>query len=280
MDLNNNEDLLIFLENLLGNEYVNQKAADIIRFFIITRNYGLIDLEDNIDKLYNENCFNKLVSRAIQSGFKKDYKVYNVDHILQYIITNYYENGFYFSLFPGVYADVVKENGLPINTPEMNKLSEIVKKYELEEHFNCGETEVNECLFNNMDDFSILKDDISLKKIRNHMVKYAGYSEEDYRLVERVINKYNENKEHVGIAFIEKSKVSDYFNPTVNLSMMRVLEEYIISCKMDDIKIIDFVSRILAIHKETTDKEIPKEYIRVLDYHYQKEIDIENSKTK
>ena len=96
MNINDNNELIEFLKILLQNEIINEKAPELIKFFIITRNYGLINLQDNIKSIYQNENLENLITKAIMDGFKKDNIPYTAESILYFLINNYHENGFYY----------------------------------------------------------------------------------------------------------------------------------------------------------------------------------------
>ncbi len=223
-DLNDNSSLITFFNQLFQNTDLTKDAPNIMKFFIITRNYGLIDFKDNIDKITNNKDMRDLAIEAIKKGFEKDNIIYNKHHLLALLIDNFHQNGFYFHSFPGAYNDSIKENGILANnrTSDDEKYYEIVKKYNFGDYFSSSDNRV--CVSEKISNFSTheyslftpewlemflklgndmntvheafrrgnLEEMINLTKdslanIKNDMMKNNQYDENDYSFLEKYI---------------------------------------------------------------------------------------------
>ena len=165
-NLDNNGELISFLNNLFTNKDLVDFAPLIMKFFIITRNYGLINYDENISIL--ETCdkesFMELCLKVIKDGFNKDNITYNNGNLTKLLINNYHDNGFYFHSFPGIYKDSINELGLLANNRNNNddKYFEIAKKYHFGSYFENSNNRI--CL---------------TEKITNNSIKeYALYTPE------------------------------------------------------------------------------------------------------
>ncbi len=270
MDLNNNEDLIRFINELLDNDKVNVVAPALIKFFIITRNYGLINLRDNIHAIYNGKDFEMLVSHAIRNGFENDGVQFNAANLIKLLVKNYHENGFYFYSFPGIYLNQIKENGLPIkNDPEIEK---IIDKYNLGDLFNRRE-KVVEYLHNRKTHENALKcslGEIDIDELKQLMKKNSAYKEADFILlcgyIEKVLRNYIDSKHSLGIALIEKSKVEDYFGKRIDTSIVKQLEDFAMYSHMSDYDMIRFITSNISSNEEEIIRPIPKELLNLYIY--------------
>lgn len=257
MDLNNNDELIIFFNTLLQNKTVNKKAHKLIKFFIITRNYGLINLQNNIEEIFLGKDLEYLITKVIMDGFKKDNISYTSENILKLIVTNYYENGFYYYIFPYQNNNQIKNQGIKAESDTITKL---FHKYQLEKYINKIDTIIiTDYLEPN------LNSNISLDEIKNIMKKNKLYQESDYVIIKDYLNRKIITN-NIGIALINKDDGIEYFGDYINLSKINDLLKFINSCNMSDKDIVYFLTNTLSHNEISSLKTIPKEIIRTIGY--------------
>ena len=271
MKLENNNELCLFIKELFYNKTINQKAPEIIKFFIITRNYGLINLRSNIEKLYLERDFEGIVADAILDGFKQDNIPYNAKNIIKLLITNYHENGFYYYSFPGFLIDYIQKNGIPFKLGSA-EIQKIINKYKLESDFNYSFKVVeyldNRKTYNNAFNFPLKN--INSNEIKEKMLNNKYYKNDDYyklyTFVEQLLRKYIESEENLGIALIEKKKVEDYFGKPMDAIVINPLSEFVNKTQMSDKEIIRFITETLCNHENEVIRTIPPELLNIFTY--------------
>lgn len=306
-NLNNNQELLSFFKYLFQDEYLNRKAPSIISFFIKTRNYGLINFEENIRELYSKNNLIDLCYKAFQDGFKLDGMEFNNHNLIEQLIKNYYVNGFYFHSFPGVYQESIEKNGLLASNrnPNDDIFYKLADKYHFGDYFTSSNNRI--CVTELIDDFAtheyaiftpewlemFLKlsgvDNIhfaykrgnleemlevandSLNIIKQDMKKNPNYDENDYVFLEKYINdiisnRFKNGNNQIGIAFLEKKKMMGYFQKSIDIEALPIIEKIVNERNMDGKLIIEFITDSIASGQKTTDKNIPHDLVNILSY--------------
>lgn len=268
MNLNNNNDLIDFFNIFLQNEVINQKAPELIKFFIITRNYGLINLKENIENIYQNKNLEHLITNVIIDGFKKDNISYTKENIIRFLIKNYYENGFYYHKFPLSDIGNIKEKGL---TLEKDSINIIISKYHLENYFNKFKNILITDYLDNNYNF-----DISQEEIKRIMQDNKLYQESDYKIIDKLYNQEMFSNE-IGIALIPKKNSEEFFGKYINLDDVNNLLSFCETTNMSDYDIINFLTNVLSHNKIWTSRTIPKEKLFLIGYQFKKK---EKSKTK
>ena len=306
IDLNNNQNLVNFFNELFQNEELTNIAPDIIKFFIITRNYGLINFQENLDKLKNKTNFNELAINVIKKGFQKDNIPFDNTNLVTFLITNYHDNGFYFHAFPGIYQDSIRKNGIMANSrnEDDEKYFAIATKYHFGEYFVKANNRicVSEKIGNpytpeyaiftpewldmflkqgNYDTHDTFRNgDIKeLQTIAQNALNYFHegmkrnplYDEKDYlflsNYIKEVINRrFINGNKEVGIALIEKGKSDIYFKKHIQKEDIVTFNKYIKSQKMNDNDIIDFIINVLSNGEKISNKTIPSNLINIISY--------------
>lgn len=305
-NLNNNSDLINFFNELFRNEDLTQNAPLIMKFFIITRNYGFIDYEENINKIIDGYNFTNLCLETIKKGFIRNNIEFNNENIISLLINNYHENGFYFYSFPGIYKDSIKEFGLLINNHNLSdqKYNQITEKYHFGSYFenNNNSISVTEMKDNyniidtlyapewlemflkqgNQDirdafrkgdttELDIIADN-ALAYWQNGMKRNELYNENDFiflcSYIKDVINKrFRNGNNEIGVALIEKSKASDYFKKEyIKSEDAANFNNFTTSKNMDYIQVFDFIINLFTKGKVTSDKSIPNHLINIVSY--------------
>ncbi len=317
IELNDNNELISFLNNLLKDEELTKVAPNIIKFFIITRNYGLIDYENNLNKLKNNDNFEELCLKIIENGFRKDNIEFNSNNLTNFLIKNFHENGFYFHSFPGIYKDSIRENGLLANNrnSDDDKYFEIVDKYHFGEYFKksnnriCvtekignpytteyaiftpewlemflkqGNKDIHDAFQNgNIDEMQEIATN-SLIYFNNGMQRNPQYNNNDFfflaKYIKNIINeRFINGNNEVGIALIEKKKSDEYFKKHIQIDEADNINNFIKSHNMNPKQILDFITNSLVNGEITTDKNIPSDLINIISYQI-KNNEIEQSK--
>ena len=318
--LNNNNQLVAFLNNLFRNEKITNVAPNIIKFFIITRNYGLIDYENNINKLQSNYNFEDLCLAVIKQGFQKDHIEFNNDNLTGFLITNYHANGFYFHSFPGIYENSIEENGILANNrnEDDSRYFEIVDKYHFGEYFKKVDNRI--CVSEKISNFGtseyaiftpewlemFLKQgnrdihdafkkgninemqniaDNALNCFHIGMQRNPSYNEIDFAFlsnyIKKIVNKrFSNENNRVSIALIFKDKTDEYFGKHIKTEDIPKFSEYIQMRNMNDKEIFSFIIEILSNGEKTTNKNIPNDMFEIISYNINKENEIENKNRK
>lgn len=305
-DLNDNNDLINFFNYLFRNEELNSKAPTIMKFFILTRNYGLNNFEKYINKIYYDNDFFGAVIDAFNNGFKEDNIEFNNTNFIAAIINNYYENGFYFHSFPGIYAKSISENGILASNRGENddKFYEIVKKYRFGEYFEKSKNRV--CVTEKLDNFSVREyalftpewlefflkigyDDfhdiyergnldemlnvsnIALQNIKTNMKEKPYYNENDFLFLANYINnivynRFKNGNNHIGIALIPRKNSKEYFGEKFSINNKASFEKYFNDNLFSKKAIVDFLINTLPVGEKNTDKTIPNNIFGIVTY--------------
>lgn len=286
MNLNNNQELISFFHELLQNERINIKAPSLIKFFIITRDYGLLSLRENIASIINGVEFEKVVANALHEGFSRDGIPFNSYNVVNFLVTNYHKNGFYYYSFPGIYQNAIRENGLPVKRDD--NISKIISKYNLGELFKQKDIVV-EYLSNRKTHENALRNpfmDIDIDDLKKEMKKKNGYKEDDYVIlcnyIEDSLKNYINSKHNIGIALIEKRNMEDYFGKTIDENVVKPLNDFVQESRMSDLSIVDFITKTISSREEEIMRPIPKDIINVFSYQVdnnekQRRNEIENS---
>ncbi len=318
-NLNNNDELIAFFNDLFQNEELTNIAPNIMKFFIITRNYGLINFQDNINKLMEYADLDNLAINSIKNGFQKDNIPFNNHNLLTLVINNYHQNGFYFHSFPGVYEDSIRENGILASNRNNNenKFYEVMKKYNFSNYFinsnkricvtekisifgtheysiftpewleiflNLYSSNVHEAFREgNLEEMMMIAKD-SLLKVKNYMMKNPQYNENDYKFLENYINevvynRFQNGNDKVGIALVEKQKSVDYFGKYVNISDIQDIEKYTNARGFDEKESFKFITDTFLSGEKNSDKNIPANLINIVSYNIKKS-ELEQSKTQ
>ncbi len=312
-DLNNNEHLITFLNNILERDDLTESAPLIIKFFIITRNYGLINFEDNINKIVNGYDFTDLCLESLSN--EPDF---NKDKLISLLINNYHDNGFYFHSFPGVYKKSIDELGLIADTRNNDdlKYAEIANKYHFGEYFikddklsvtekiantytmeyaifapewldmflKQGNHDIHEAIRrNNASEIESIIEN-ALNFFNYGMQRDPLYNENDYKFLcnyirDEVNKRYTNGNDEVCIALIEKNKTDDYFKKHVQNNDIRDIKRYIDSNNIDNKQIFEFIIESLSNKKKETTRNIPRNLIRFISYNL-KEINLDKETTK
>ena len=304
-DLNNNSDLITFLGELFKDQTLSLHAPLIMKFFIITRNYGLINYQENINKICNNENFIELCLETIKNGFKKDNITYNNDSLIGFLIKNYHDNGFYFYSFPGVEKESITRDGIVATRKNESddKYYEIIDKYHIGPYFrdpNNGvsvtemiDEKTNEkALFapewlemvlkqgnHDIHDAYVRGDVREMQEIADNalivfrvgMVRNPDYSNKDcdylaHYIKEMVNKRFKDGNNEVCIALIEKRNSDEYFKKHIHEEDQEDFSNYVKSHKMTDEEIFQFVIESLSNKKLTTDKSIPSDLIRIISY--------------
>ena len=143
-NLDNNDELISFFNEIFEDINITSYAPNIIKFFIMTRNYGLINYADNINKLVNGTDVNKLALEVIKDGFSRNNIPFDKHNLIALLIRNYHQNGFYFHSFPGVYEDVIRQNGLLASGRNNgdDRYFQLINKYNFGGYFSKSENRV------------------------------------------------------------------------------------------------------------------------------------------
>ena len=274
MNLNNNEELIKFLNILLKNEFINQNAYKIITFFIITRNYGLINLKDNIVNICYKDHLETVISKAIRDGFNQDNIPYTNENILKLLINNYHENGFYFHVFNANNLNDILSSGL---TRSSEKLNKIIEKYHLTKYFE----KYNKIIVTDYLNSEIISKQTTfppLNQIKEIMKNSKNFIIDDYYIIEEYYNKSTIDN-NIGIALIERKKSNDYFGKYIDLSILNELIIFTKSCHMSDYDIIHFITTTISHNMLDTSKNIPSNLLSIISYKLN-EKELENSRTR
>ncbi len=252
-DLNDNKKLIAFFNQLFIHEEITNIAPSIMKFFIITRNYGLDNAVEYIERLYNNDDINNLIVDAIKNGFQKDNIEFNNSNLIDFVTKNFFENGFYFHSFPGVYQDSINKNGLLANkrNPNDEIYYQIIKKYQFGPYYEKSENRI--CITEKLDNNSTTeyaiytpewlelflkmgsneihhafergnleemldKSKDALINIQRFMKQNPNYDENDYLFLVQYINdiiykRFASGNNQVGICLIPRKNVFEYFEP-------------------------------------------------------------------
>ena len=312
-DLNDNTQLVNFFKHLFNNEIKNSelfsKAPEIMKFFIITRNYGLNNMQEYINRIYYNNDFTNTVVDAFINGFKKDNIEFNTKNLIEAIINNYHKNGFYFHSFPGIYANSINENGILANNRTKNDdtFYEIIKKYNFGKYFEKSQNRI--CLTEVLNNYSTHEyaiftpewldiflntwhgdshniyergdlDEIrkviieSSQNIKNFMKKNPNYSESEFIFLLNYINNIANNRfkngnSHVGIALIPRKKLKEFLGEKYEINYNEDLEK--ILNNKSPVQIVHFLTNILVKNEITINKNIPKNLLEILVYNIERQ---------
>ena len=314
MNINENVNLVNFLNELLKDSSLSDIGPLIIKFFIITRNYGLIDYQDNIEKLRNTD-FKSLCLETIEKGFKKDNIIYNNDNLVKLLVTNYHDNGFYFHSFPGIYKESIINNGLLANN--RNKDDEayfnIANKYHFGDYFveknniicvteMLGKSFTNEYALltpewldmflkqgtRNSQEAFMRGDVLEMQKIADTaievfnfgMQRNPNYDEKDYLILKSYIKtvverRFSNGNKDIGIALIPKKKSDKYFKNHIKEEDIPDIIKYINTRNNDP---YDFLIDTLPNAQKYTEEDIPNDLIYIISYQT-KEKELDNDKT-
>ena len=318
-NLNDKSSLVNFFNEIFQDEELAKIAPNIMKFFIITRNYGLIDYQNNINKLKNNVDINELAIKVIQDGFMKNNIKYSNQSLLSLLINNYHQNGFYFHSFPDCYKESIKENGILANNRnnDDDKYYEIMKKYDFSSYFTNSDNRV--CVTENLSIFGTheyslytpewleyfiglgigdihepfgrgnLEEMINITKqsllnIKKDMMKNSSYDENDYQFLERYItnivyNRFKDGNDKISVAFIEKNKSTDYFGKHITNEDINDFRDYIIARKLNDKEIFNFIIDGMSNGEKDSEKSIPSNLINIVSYKIKNDTK-EDDKTK
>lgn len=305
-DLNDTKNLTLFLNQILDNEENNYKAPNIIKFFILTRNYGLTNAIDYINRIYNNENLLDIAIDAIKNGFMKDNIEFNNTNLINIVYKNFHENGFYFHSFPGIYKDSIDKNGLLTN--KRNKLDEIfyqiIRKYQFGEYFEKSKNRI--CVTEIINNFSVYEysiftpewlelflklgnvdihdafergnleeiediSNISLNNIKEYMKKNINYSDQDYIFLKQYIddaiyNRFKNGNNQIGICLIPKKDTKEYFGESLSFDNIEKLERIFNEQNYDKKEIINFFTNNILIGEKTTIENIPRELFEIVTY--------------
>lgn len=308
--LNNNDNLVMFLNKLFQNENLTDKAPLIMKFFIITRDFGLKDIQENINKIMNNYNFLSLCLETIQNGFHEQGIEFNNENLINFLITNYHDNGFYFHSFPGIYFNSIKERGILANNRNENdnRYYQIVAKYHFGEYFKSadnrvcvsekisnfgtveyaiftpewlemflkqGNDDIHEA-FKNGDVDEILKlADNSLSFFKEGMQRNPLYDENDFIFLENYIKdiiskRFMAGNNKVGIALIEKSDADTFFGKHIKKEDIPQFSEYIKARNMKEKDIFDFIIETLSKGEKVSSNSIPNHMLKLITYNLDK----------
>lgn len=305
-NLNNTNELISFFNYIFQDNRLTNKAPEIMKFFIITRNYGFINYKDNIIEILNGSDILELSLEVIKKGFEMRKETFLEDSLIKILITNYHQNGFYFHSFPEIYHDGIIQNGLLSNNRSEldNKYYEIAEKYHFGEYFTKSNNRVcvSESIGSpytveyalltpewlnmflkqgngNIDneyangDISKLTPIISnsLNYFKEGMKRNPSYNENDYKFLCAYINdcvtkRFANGNNGVGICLIEKEKVDNYFGKHIKRDDIPSLTKYIQTRGLKENEIVRFIIEGLAKGEKTSTKSIPKELINIVLY--------------
>ncbi len=305
-DLNDNKQLLQVFGKIFQDSEINLYAPIIMRYFVITRNYALINLEDNINRLIAGDDFKTVALEAIKAGFQQDGIHYDNMSLLTFLITNYHNNGFYYHSYPAVYTANIHQNGLLATNRnnDNNIFYRIAEKYQFGDYFMKSNNRI--CVTGKLDNFSTkqyaiytpewleqflkmsnYEGDIneaiergnieelsmiargSLMYYHDYMKTNPEYNNKDYRDLEIYIlntieQRFRYGNNHIGIAFIPKKNVSDYFNfkEIDPATIIPIIEEQ----NLNDQQVFDVVTEMLAENEVTTNRDIPSSLFSLITY--------------
>jgi hypothetical protein len=305
-NLNNTSELVSFFNYIFKDNRLTNKAPEIMRFFIITRNYGFINYKDNIIKLLNGANTLDLSLEVIKKGFELCNETFTNDSLIKLLITNYHQNGFYFHSFPGIYYDSIIQNGLLSNNRNEldNKYFAIAEKYHFGEYFTksnnrvcvsekIGSPSTSEYaiftpewlnLFLKQGNGNIDKEyangDINeLTPIINNALNYfkegmkrnPSYNENDYDFLCTYINdcvtkRFVDGNNKIGICLIEKDKADNYFGKHIKEDDIPSFTKYIETRGFKEKEIMWFIIEGLSNGEKKSNNSIPKELINIVSY--------------
>jgi len=318
-DLNDNSNLIKFLNKILQDHELAKIGPNVIKFFIITRNYGLIDYQNNINQLKSNVKIDELIIKVIKDGFIRDKIVYTKHSLLPLLINNYHQNGFYFHSFPDSYRESIMENGILANNRnnDDDKYYEIMKKYDFSSYFTnsnnracvseklsvygtheyslytpewleyfigLGIGDIHESFYRgNLEEMiNITKE--SLLNIKKDMMKNSSYDENDYLFLEEYImnivyDRFKNGNDIIDIAFIEKQQSTDYFGKYITKEDINDFKDYIIARKLDEREIFNFIIESMSNGEKDSEKSIPSNLINIVSYKIKNDTK-EDDKTK
>ncbi len=317
-NLNNNAELIRFFNELFKNEYYATRGPAIMKFFIITRNYGLIDFYENLEEIMNApntgtiSFPDDIAFKVIKKGFERDNIPFNNANIISLAVNNYHQNGFYIHSFPGVYKNRIRQNGLLANSRNEKeaKYYEILKKYNFHRYYLDSNNRI--CFLDKLtiqtthgysletpewlkeilgygNDQEYINDafergnteemksiaKIALEVIKREMIEKSTeaniiFDERDYKFLENYINeviedRFKEGNNTVGIALIERKKVSKYLGTFITehhkLELIDHANKY-----FNERQSFDFIIEKLTKGEFRTDISIPPELINIVSY--------------
>lgn len=133
-NFDNGEELAKFLNKIFTNSTIAKKAPDVMKFFILTRNYGQHGKDAYIKRILSGDDVEKLATQIIIKGLTAEGKKVNVKTFTETVIKNYIENGYYFYSFSDSYKELIDQNGLNIykimfTDDEQKRFSDIMENY-------------------------------------------------------------------------------------------------------------------------------------------------------
>lgn len=226
-NFDNGEELVKFLNKIFTNSSIAKKAPDIMKFFILTRNYGQHGKDAYIKRILNGDDVEKLAAQAIIKGISSEGKKVNVKTFTETVIKNYIENGYYFYSFSDSYKELIEQNGLKINKImfsdiDSQRFADIMETYMDSSYFKKVLTQIT--LTGALDDESTINEGIqspewlkmfllyscpnnqiediwnrgdynqlvsiaknSIEIVKENMMKKRMYSKEDYHFLQKFI---------------------------------------------------------------------------------------------
>lgn len=306
-NLHNSKELINFFNLLFNSEFkngeLNDKAIEIMKFLIITRNYGLINLDESINKIYNNDLIGAIMD-AFTNGFKQDNIEFNKKNLIETIIKNYDENGYYFHFFPGTYEKSIKEQGIITNnkTAADNTFYEIIKKYQFGTYFErsqnriCLTASLNQintqyAIFTpewlemflgswNIDTYDIFENrDLNeikntfntiSKNIKTFMKQNAHYKEEEFQFIINYINNVIDNRfkngnSLIGVAIIPRKQINNLLPERKSTANNDELINYLNNLSYHQI-IKLLIERILTEQEITIKQNIPTNLFETIVY--------------
>ena len=226
-NFDNGEELVKFFNKIFTNSSIAKKAPDIMKFFILTRNYGQHGKDAYIKRILNGDDVEKLATQAIIKGISTEGKKVNVKTFTETVIKNYIEKGYYFYSFSDSYKELIEQNGLNINkimfsNNEQERFSDIMETYMDSSYFKKVLTQIT--LTGALNDESTINEGIqspewlkmfllyscpnnqiesvwnagdynelvtiakkSIEIVKENMMKKRMYSKEDYQFLQKFI---------------------------------------------------------------------------------------------
>ena len=305
-NLNNNQDLISLFKTLFQHNKLTPVAPNIMKFFIITRNFGLLNYKENIVKLMNRANPDDLALQVIKEGFEEKNIEFTIENLVSLLVTNYHDNGFYFHSFPSVYKESIMENGILASrrTPMDEKYYAIASKYHFGEYFTNPNNRV--CVTEKIgvpftNEYSILtpewlyeflkqgNGDITeafangdlteldsivqnaLNSIKTGMERNPQYDENDFIFLSQYIKdvvekRFAKGNNEVDIALIEKANSDEYFEKHYQKKDIESLVNNMRIYGLPPKEVFYFIIERLSQGIKTTDKSIPKDLLNIVSY--------------
>ena len=306
VNLNNNQDLINLFNMLFQHEKLTRVAPNIMRFFIITRNFGLMNYKDNIVKLMNNANPDKLALEIIKEGFRLKHISFDEENLITLLVTNYHDNGFYFHSFPSIFKESIMENGLLAS--RRNEMDEkyfaIASKYHFGEYYTSannricvserigvpytteysiltpewlyeflkqGNGDITESFTNgNIDELDDIVEN-ALNSFKIGMERNPEYDEKDFLFLREYIKdvvdkRFAKGNNEVDIALIEKAKSDEYFTKHIGQNDIPKLITSMKTYNLPSSEIYHFIIESLSEGIKITDKNIPKELLSIVSY--------------